>query len=111
MKEHTARFDVGDLLYLALTLVVAGIGIAFGLNVLSETKEDLCGTGYTYNTSANNCYLNSNVSVKTTTDALNATNDAITGVSKFTSKMGLIATVIVASVVIGILVRYLFVRK
>lgn len=111
MSENKAHFEVGDILYLALTLVVAGIGIAFGLNVLSETRPDMCDSGYTYNSSAGNCYLNSNASVTTSSAQLNATNDAIEGVSKFTNKMGLIATVIVASIVIGILVRYLFVRQ
>lgn len=33
-----AKFDVGDLLPLALTVVVAAIGIAYGLNVLSDVK-------------------------------------------------------------------------
>lgn len=105
-----AKFEVGDILYLALTLVVAGIGIAFGLNVLSETKPDMCNSGYTYNSTGENCYLNSNGSVTETTAQLNATKDTITGVAKFSSKMGLIATVLVAAIVIGILVRYLFVR-
>ena len=87
-KTNTANFEVGDILYLALTLVVAGIGIAFGLNVLADTRDDFTADSAEYN----------------------ATSDTITGVSKFTSKMGLIATVLVAAIVIGILVRYLFVR-
>ena len=111
MKQQTARFEVGDILYLALTLVVAGMGIAFGLNVLSETRSDMCDTGYTYNSTGNNCNLNSNLSVRSQSAQLNATDDAIAGVAKFTDKMGLIATVIVASIVIGVLVRYLFVRR
>lgn len=88
MQTEKARFEVGDILYLALTLVVAGIGIAFGLSVLSDTKADFTTDSAEYN----------------------ATADTITGVSKFSSKMGLIATVLVAAIVIGILVRYLFVR-
>jgi len=88
MEQTSARFEVGDILYLALTLVVAGIGIAFGLNVLSDTKTD-----FTANSAERN-----------------ATEDTIAGVAKFTDKMGLIATVIVAAIVIGVLVRYLFVR-
>lgn len=89
MEQQKANFEVGDILYLALTLVVAGIGIAFGLSVLADTKAD-----FTANSAE-----------------ANATQDTIVGVSKFTSKMGLIATVIVAAIVIGILVRYLFVRQ
>jgi len=44
------------------------------------------------------------------TAARNATEDAITGVAKLPEKMGLIATVIVAAIIIGILVRYLMVK-
>ena len=89
MKNHnTAHVEVSDILPLALTLVVAGIGIAFGLSVLSDTKAD-----FTVNTAE-----------------YNATVDTIVGVGKFADKMGLISTVIVASIVIGLLVRFLFVR-
>jgi hypothetical protein len=37
---------------------------------------------------------------------LNATKDAVTGVGKFPSKLPLIATVVVAVIIIGILVKY-----
>ena len=40
----------------------------------------------------------------------NATGFAIEGVSKIPEKMPLIATVVVAAIIIGILVRYLMVR-
>ena len=40
----------------------------------------------------------------------NATIDTIEGISKFSDKFGLIATVIVAAILIGILVRYLAVN-
>jgi len=44
------------------------------------------------------------------TYAYNASTDAIQGVAKLPNKLPLIATVIVAAVIIGILVRYLYVR-
>jgi len=111
--EHTAKFEVGDILYLALTLVVAGLGIAFGLNVLSETKTDMCDEATaTYDATDDRCENSTGGTLGVTPypAQLNATKDAVTGVSKFTDKMGLIATVIVASIVIGVLVRYLFMR-
>jgi len=40
----------------------------------------------------------------------NASGDAIKGIAKFPEKMPLIATVVVAAIIIGILVRYLMVR-
>lgn len=86
--QRTAHVEVSDILPLALTLVVAGIGIAFGLDVLNDTRAD-----FTANT-----------------DAYNATTDTIAGVAKFSDKMGLIATVVVAALVISLLVRFLFLR-
>ena len=87
--EKNTKFDVGDLLPLALTIVVAGIGIAYGLSVLSDVKSGLTANSY----------------------EANATQETIEGVSKFSDKMGLIVTVIVAAILIGILVRYLMVRS
>ena len=87
-QRTKARVNVSDILPLALTLVVAGIGVAFGLNILSDTQGDFTAD----------------------TPEYNATRDTITGVGKFSSKFGIIATVIVASIVIGLLVRFLFVR-
>lgn len=110
MTRQVAKVEVSDILPLAITLVVAGIGIAFGLNIIGDTKSDFCPTGYPYNATADTCQDATNVSLISNTAAFNATNDTITGVSKFSGKMGLIATVIVAAIVIGLLVRYLFVR-
>jgi len=85
MKEH---FDVRDLLPIGLTLVVLGIGMAYGLNVIEDVKGDMTAGTASYN----------------------ATEDTITGVAKLPEKLPLIVTVIVAAVIIGILVRYLMVR-
>ena len=81
-------FQVGDILPLALTIVVAGIGLAYGLSVLGDVKSDQTENSAEYN----------------------ATGETIDAVAKFPSKLGLIVTVIVAAILIGILVRYLMVR-
>jgi len=83
--KHKKGFQVGDILPLALVIVVAGIGIAFGLNVLGDVKGDMTVDSAEYN----------------------ATGDTLTAVSKFSDKLGIIVTVIVAAILIGILVRYL----
>ena len=107
---QNAKLEVGDILPLALTLVVAGLGIAFGLNVIGETKSDFCTTG-TYDAADDRCENSTGGTYGAEqTAALNASKDTITGVSKFADKMGLIATVIVAAIVIGLLVRFLMVR-
>ncbi len=84
--ERIAEFQIQDLLPIALTLVVVGIGVAYGLNVLGDVKASM---------TANSAEAN-------------ATQKAIEGVAKLPEKLPLIATVIVAAIIIGILVRYMF---
>ena len=87
-ESPKAQFDIQQLLPIGMTIVVFAIGIAYGLNVMEDVKGDM-----TVNSSA-----------------YNATADGITAVAKFPEKLRLIVTVIIAAIVIGILVRYLFVR-
>jgi hypothetical protein len=71
-----------------MVFVVLGIGLAYGLNVMGDVRDDMTANTHEYN----------------------ATQDAIIAVRKIPSKLGLIVTVVMAAVLIGILVRYLFVR-
>ena len=87
-NKKYVEFQIQDLLPIAMTLVVTGIGVTFGLTVMSDVSDDFTANSVEYN----------------------ATEDAIAGVAKIPEKMPLIATVIVAAILIGILVRYLFVR-
>ena len=88
MQKKVCKFDISDMLPIGLTFVVLGIGIAYGLNVMSDVKGDFT----------------------TNTAEYNATENAISGVAKIPEKMPLIATVVVAAIIIGILVRYLMQR-
>lgn len=88
MQEEKVYFDIRDMLPIGLTLVVLGIGIAYGLNVMEDVQDDQTASSYAYN----------------------ATGDAIEGVAKLPEKLPLIVTVIVAAIIIGILVRYLMVK-
>lgn len=84
-----SRFNIGQLLGIGLTLVVLGIGLAYGLQVMGDVKSDMTPSSAEYN----------------------ATGSAIEGVAKLPEKMPTIVTVIVAAVIIGILVTYLWVQK
>ena len=86
--QKVANFNVQDLLPIALVIVVAGIGLGYGLNVLGDVRTDM--------TSGSDEEL--------------ALNNTIEGVSKIPEKLPLIVTVIVAAIIIGILVRYLLIR-
>jgi len=134
MNKKIVRFEIQDMLPIGLTLIVAGIGLVYGLNVMSDIKSDFCdgtlehyanGTCHTcpnstYNTfsalnqcangtASSNATVNATASTGATAD-VNASTDAIRGIAKIPEKMPLIATVIVAAIIIGILVRYLMVR-
>jgi len=80
-----SKFQIQDLLPIGMTLVVLGIALAYGLQVMGDVKTDM---------TANSAELN-------------ATEDAITAVAKLPDKLPTIVTVIVAAVIIGILVTYL----
>ena len=88
-QKEVAQFEVGELLPIGFTIIVLAIGLAYGLNVMSDVKSDFTDT---------------------TSAEYNATVDGINAVAKIPQKLGLIVTVILAAVVIGILVTYLYKR-
>ena len=83
IKVSKKGFQIGDMLPLGITLVVLGIALSLGLTVLADFQTDMTG------------------------DAQEGVNDSITGLKKFTSYLPTIALVVVVSVVIGIVVKYL----
>ena len=87
-EYEVVEFDITDMLPIGLTFVVLGIGLSYGLEVMGDVRDGMA---------ANSAEKN-------------ATIDAIEGVSKLPEKMPMIATVVVAAIIIGILVRYLMVR-
>tara|TARA_R100000664_G_C2727993_1_gene119372 strand:+ start:247 stop:618 length:372 start_codon:yes stop_codon:yes gene_type:complete len=116
--RQEVKFQLNELLGVGFTMIVLGIGLAYGLEVMGETRDeigiDVCGArtdGFTtYNATAQQC-RNSTNSHTTPTDAeFTATTNSITSVSKLPEKLPTIATVIVAAVIIGILVTYLWAR-
>ena len=84
----TVKFQIGELLGIGMTLVVLGIGLAYGLQVMADVRGDMTVNSLEYN----------------------ATTDAMTGVAKIPEKLPTIVTVIIASIIIGILVTYLWAR-
>lgn len=111
MKALKAKFEIQDMLPIGITLVVVGIGAAFGLNVIGDVKDDFCTYGQ--NTNGMQCLNATGGTGGDHVESLefNATLNGATGVSKLPAKVPLIATVIIAAIIIGILVRYLFMRS
>lgn len=82
--DKKPEFQIGDISTIAIVFVVAGIVIAFGLSVLADIKGDF---------------------VANSTEA-NATGEAIDGVSNMAEKLPLLATVVIAAIIIGVVVAY-----
>jgi len=100
MKQDrkVAEFDIKDILPIVLIIVVAGIGAAFGLQVMTDVQTDmLTGEAGCNATSSANCG-----------NDYNGTGDAVEGVTNITSKFGIIGSVVAAAIILGILVRYLY---
>ena len=96
----TINYSIQELLGVGFTLVVLGIGIGYGLDVMSDVRDDfVTGLDGCNATDQTACDLN-----------YHAVNDGVTGVAKITEKTETIAVIVVASVVIGILVTYLWAR-
>lgn len=91
MKQQTSQeyeFEVGALLPIGLTILVLAVALAFGLQIMGELRSEMTADSVEYN----------------------ATTHGMEGVAKIPEKLPLIVTVIVAAAIIGIIVRYLWVR-
>ena len=83
-NEYVVEFQIGDLVPIGLALVVSGLVLAYGLDIMSDVSEGMTASSV----------------------EKNATVAAINGVAVLPSKLPTIATVVVAAIVIGILVKY-----
>ena len=89
MQKTKVKFEIGQLLTIGMTILVLGIALAFGLQILGDVQDDMTSGTAEYN----------------------ATADAISGVGKIPNKLPLIVTVVIAAVIIGIIIRYLWIRQ
>jgi hypothetical protein len=87
-KARTVKFRIEDLLPIGFTFVVLGLGLAYGLQIMGEVKDDMTSG----------------------TEEYDAVNNTIQGVAKIPEKLPTLATVVMASVLIGVLVTYLYAR-
>jgi hypothetical protein len=105
-NKRCAKFEIRDLLPIALTVVVASIGIAYGMQVMADIRADTCTYGL--DATANTCKNSTGGTGAVELSAeFNATTQGLLAVGKFPAKMGMIVTVIIAAIIIGILVKYL----
>ena len=82
-KEKKAQLGIGDLKAVAVVFVLTGLIIVFGLQIVGDVQDDLTANSAEYNASA----------------------DVIEGTSTFPEKFGILATIVIASIIIGLLIR------
>jgi hypothetical protein len=87
-EEEVVYFEINQLLPIGFTFIVLGIALAYGFSIMDDVKADQTTDSFAYN----------------------ATKQTETAVAKIPAKLGLIVTVVIAAVILGILVRYLMVR-
>jgi hypothetical protein len=81
--------ELNQILTVGIIIAVAGIGLVFTMDILSDVKDD-----YTTSQTAND---------NLTRDVAVSAQDSLTNIG---SKMPLIATVVVAAILIGLLLRF-----
>jgi hypothetical protein len=116
--QDKVKYDIKQLFGIGMTLVILGIALAFGLQITGDVRDDMGETdcagrtdSYTsYNATSKLCYNSTGDTLEFKTAQYNASSNSITGVSKIPEKLPTIATVVVAAVIIGILVNYLYAR-
>jgi hypothetical protein len=87
-ETKIVELDIQDLAPIALTVGVAGILIAYTLQIQGDVQGDMTAGSAEYN----------------------ATADSIEATGKLSAKLPLVVTIIMAALVIGILVRNLMIR-
>ncbi len=85
--------NIQDLPNIAILFVIVGVVISVGLAIQSDVQDDI-GTDY-----------------GTTSEAYNASSDAIEGTSELSSKLPLIGLVISFSLILGVLGQFMFNRR
>jgi TRAP-type C4-dicarboxylate transport system permease small subunit len=109
-KQKINRKGTSNFINVAVAFGVGIVGFVIVVILLQtlRTGSDsatLCpSTGYTYNATADNCYLNTNGSVKSSLSfAANITNDGLVFSDNFSSQWGLAGTILGYVLVLGIL--------
>jgi hypothetical protein len=108
-EEEVVYFEINQLLPIGFTFIVLGIAIAYGFSIMDDVKTDQCTYGADAYGTCTNSTGGTGGDLGMTT-AYNATKQSEEAVAKIPAKLGLIVTVVIAAVILGILVRYLMVR-
>ena len=114
--ETLVEFQIGDLVPIGLALIVSGLILAYGLSIVSDTRnsgvQKCDNSSWTYNESDGQCCgVVKSISpccneTTGTTAAYNGTRSIGESLANITTKIPTIATIVIAAIVIGILLKY-----
>ena len=111
MKEY--NFEIGQIVPIVVVLAVAGLVIAFTSQIGGDVRDDIgvdvCADrsdGHTTYVEASKLCTNGSTTVAPTDYEFTSTTKMLEAQTKFSDKLPLIATVIVAVILIGIIIRY-----
>lgn len=108
-EEEMAYLEFTDLLGVGMSLVVLVIGLAYGAEITSDSQADAVTNTYHCGLNATNGSGNVLLYDMCGTD-YNVTVNGLAGLNKMSVKLPTIVGVMIAAVIIGILVRHLYVQ-
>lgn len=114
-ESKEAHLEFKDILGIGMTLVVTVIGLSLGADVTSDMRADqavsACASETyltSYNSTSGLCY-NSTATGTPGSLAYNISGNGLSGIQKLSVKLPTIMTVMVIAIIIGVLVRHLYV--
>lgn len=103
---------LGDLVPIAITLLVAVIAVSVGAQILDSVGEGQCLSGQTWNSTIGACCNDSGAfNASGMSAAANASNYGLQGLGELGSWWSTIALVVAAAIVIGVLVSAFAMRR
>lgn len=112
--REVAEIELGQIFSIVMIISITVVGAAYMINVMGDVKDDMGTTSCAarsdgfiyYNTTSDMCYNSTSGHTAVLGAEYNASVDGITAVAKFPTKMTLVATIVVAVIIITLLTRY-----
>ena len=107
--QEVAQFEFEEIIPIAITFVVIGVALAYGVSIQSDIRDEFipgtwnCGLNASNGTGAGKLYTGCPLEYNVTDSSMKA-NDTLA------DKLPTIAKIMVAAIIIGILVSYMWMR-
>jgi hypothetical protein len=116
MDKRIVKVQLNELLGIGFTIIVLGLGLAYGLQILGDVKTEMgevaCATDPlfpTYDAVAGQCTNSTDFQVVDSAQ-FTGVDSTVTAVAKMPEKLPTLVTVIMAAAIITVLLTYLYAR-